>query len=153
MSGDRDVEVRNSGAQALPALPAGGVADLAPEPCIVGLVDDDPAVLRAMVRLLVAMGYAAAPFPSAEDLLAWGKTSSLCCLLLDVELGDMTGPELYVRLLASGEDLPVIFISAVADAASIVRAHTGITMEVLAKPIDADCLCDVIARAVLRAPL
>lgn len=151
MTGDGDVVVRGSDREALPSAVSGEVQSAPSSRCIVGLIDDDPAVRRALVRLLVASGYAAAPFASAEEFLSWGRTHTLCCLILDVELSRMSGPELYGYLLASGEDLPVIFISAVADAASLIRLHTGVVAEVLSKPIDGDHLCDVIARALVRS--
>jgi FixJ family two-component response regulator len=115
-------------------------------------VDDDPAVRRSLVRLLETMGFASADFASAEDLLASGLAHTLCCLLLDVELRDMSGPELYVHLMESRAGLPVIFISAAPDAETMVRARTGGPVQVLAKPVDADYLRAVIARALLSGP-
>lgn len=115
-------------------------------PCTIGIVDDDPAVLRALVRLIVALGYDAEPFASAEHLLSWRRTGSLDCLLLDVDLRDMTGPELYAHLLAAGDPLPVIFVSAAQDVAARLHPQTGQPPGILSKPVDADRLDSLLAR-------
>jgi FixJ family two-component response regulator len=112
------------------------------------VVDDDSLARRALERLLVTMGFAVAAFASAEAFLACAESRAFRCLLLDVQLGGMSGPELSTRLVAEGCEMPIIFLSAAADAEEVVRKTTGRAGVVLAKPLDAERL-----RAVLDAVL
>jgi FixJ family two-component response regulator len=78
----------------------------------VAIVDDDASLCKAMSRLLAAAGIESATYPSAESFLASHDGSELRCLLLDIQLGGMSGFELQQRLAAAGETMPIIFITA-----------------------------------------
>lgn len=78
----------------------------------VALVDDDESVCRSLGRVLRASGIEAIAFHSAEDFLADADRSRFDCLLLDIQLGGLSGIELSQRLAAEGSTSPVIFITA-----------------------------------------
>ena len=86
------------------------------------------------------MGFAVAAFPSAEAFLQYAEPGGFRCLLLDVQLGGMSGPELSARLAERGQEIPTLFISAAMDAEQLVRVATGCAASVLSKPLDAEQL-------------
>lgn len=77
----------------------------------IAIVDDDPTYGRAAARLLRAYGFETLTFRSAEAFLAAGPDLGADCLLLDVQLGGMSGFDLQRRLGESGARTPVVFIS------------------------------------------
>jgi len=78
----------------------------------VGVVDDDESSCRALGRLLSADGIQAVRYPSAEAFLADTKQPQFDCLLLDIQLGGMSGIELHQALRAAGSKVPVVYITA-----------------------------------------
>lgn len=91
-------------------------------PAVVAIVDDDESVCRSLSRLLQQAGFRAASFGSGEDFLAQAQTSRYDCLLVDVRLRTMSGIELHERLVAQGETIPVIYITAHDDPVARERA-------------------------------
>jgi len=81
----------------------------------IALVDDDPGVRKSLARLLSASEYRVETFASAEEFLSAAPTSKATCLVVDFNLGDMSGLELTRRLCAAGFDLPIIFMTGSAD--------------------------------------
>jgi FixJ family two-component response regulator len=78
----------------------------------VAVVDDDESLCRSMSRLLRAAGIQPVSYLSAEDFLADDKKPQFDCLMLDVQLGGLSGIELNQQLAAAGSITPVIFITA-----------------------------------------
>ena len=78
----------------------------------VAVVDDDESLCRSVGRLLRAAGIEAVMYDSAEAFLEDTKRPQFDCLLLDVQLGGMSGIELNQRLSAAGSTTPVIYITA-----------------------------------------
>ena len=78
----------------------------------IAIVDDDESVCRSLSRLLRAAHLQAVTYPSAEAFLADTKHPKFDCLVLDIQLGGMTGLELSERLSAVKDGTPVIFITA-----------------------------------------
>lgn len=78
----------------------------------VAIVDDDASVCRSLARLLHASGIRSEQFLSAESFLEDGRGDDFDCLILDIQLGGMSGIELQERLAASGSQTQVIFITA-----------------------------------------
>jgi len=78
----------------------------------VAVVDDDESVCRSFARLLRAAGMQAITYNSAESFLADRKHPQFTCLVLDIQLGGMSGLELAKRLTAVGTPTPIIFITA-----------------------------------------
>jgi FixJ family two-component response regulator len=78
----------------------------------VAVVDDDESVCRSFGRLLRAAGLQPVAYDSAESFLADTKHPQFGCLVLDIQLGGISGIELAQRLVAVGEHTPIIFITA-----------------------------------------
>ena len=78
----------------------------------VAIIDDEESLRRSMCRLLRASGLWPMTYESAEEFLADEVHSHFDCLVLDIQLGGMSGLELHQKLLASGRAIPVVFITA-----------------------------------------
>jgi len=78
----------------------------------VAIVDDDESLCRSLGRLLRASGIQPITYPSAEAFLADTHHPKFDCLVFDIQLGGMSGLELYQKLEADGQHPPVIFITA-----------------------------------------
>jgi FixJ family two-component response regulator len=81
-------------------------------PIYVAVVDDDESVCRSFGRLLRAAGIQPITYDSAESFLTDTKHPQFACLLLDIQLGAMSGIELAQRLATEGGRIPIIFITA-----------------------------------------
>jgi FixJ family two-component response regulator len=103
---------------------------------IVFLVDDDPSVRRGLDRLLRSAGHRVETFASAKDFLDRTAHDGPQCLVLDVRMPGQGGIELRDQLVASGRDIPVIFITGHADVPTAVRAMKGGAVDFLSKPVD-----------------
>ena len=79
---------------------------------LVAIVDDDESVRESLPDLLREFGYAVQAFASAEDFLASGDLARTRCLILDVAMPGMSGPELKRELQGRGKAIPVVFITA-----------------------------------------
>jgi FixJ family two-component response regulator len=104
-----------------------------PDNPIVFLVDDDPRVREALSSLLSSVGLCVAAFGSAAEFLAFEKPDAPSCLVLDLQLPDVSGLELQ-RELAGGKAPPIIFITGHGDVPSSVRAMKAGAIEFLSKP-------------------
>jgi FixJ family two-component response regulator len=111
------------------------------------VVEDDDLMLRAMQRLLLAHGFAARCYSSAEAFLDLGVHSNAICMLLDIRLGGMSGVELQRSLRTSGSTLPVVFVTAF-DSESVRReALEAGCAAYLTKPFSASALIEAIVTA------
>jgi len=118
----------------------------------IGVVDDDASFCRSLERLLRAAQFQPVTYASAEEFLADAKHPRFDCLLLDVELGGISGIELQRRLAAVGSKTPVIYLTAHDDAAT--RSAAGLTGYVafISKVDSSDTLLRAIATAVKLPP-
>ena len=91
----------------------------------IAVIDDDESLCRSLSRLLRASGLQPITYPSAEAFLADTKHPQFDCLVLDIQLGGMSGIELQRRLAAEGEASPVIFITAHDDPAARAQAQAA----------------------------
>jgi FixJ family two-component response regulator len=82
---------------------------------LVVIVEDDESVRESLPDLLLEFGYTARTFASAEEFLASGAIGDANCLILDIGLPGMSGPELQRELIRRGFSIPAIFITARAD--------------------------------------
>ena len=96
----------------------------APSNRLVVVVDDDESVRRALPDLLGALAVEATTFASAQEFLDSGLVAQTRCLILDVAMPGMSGPELQQELARRGHSLPIIFISGRTDDAMRER-HIG----------------------------
>ncbi|SCW89699.1 Response regulator receiver domain-containing protein [Rhizobium mongolense subsp. loessense] len=110
----------------------------------VAVVEDDASMRRSVLRLLNAHGFLAEEYTSAESFLGRDVRNNVECLILDVDLGGMSGLELQRRLKDSGSGLPVIFITALEDDTLKVQATRAGCIAYLRKPFPAALLIDAI---------
>ena len=120
-------------------------------PIVIAIVDDDESVREALTGLMKSLGYRAAAFQSAEEFLNSKQRHSAACLIADVQMPGMTGPELYGRLVASGERIPAILITAYPNETVRVRALNAGVQCFLTKPFSEDDLLECIQTA-LNSP-
>jgi len=114
------------------------------------VVDDDASLRKSLVWLLCSVGWHAEAFASAEEFLARPRFSGTGCLVLDVRMPDVTGPELRDRLAASHSMLPIIFLTGHGDVPTGVDAIKKGAVDFLLKPVDDEVLLQAIQRAVER---
>jgi FixJ family two-component response regulator len=115
--------------------------------CTVFIVDDDPAVLRALARLLGAAGYRARTFASPEAFLSQHDPAEPGCAVFDVSMPDVDGLELQRLLFDSGIARPIIFITGKGDIPTSVRAMRAGAVDFLTKPVSAEALLAAVTRA------
>ena len=114
---------------------------------IIAIVDDDESVRRSLHRLVRTAGYAVETFASAGEFLEWLRGGQAACLVLDVEMKEMSGLELQHRLA-----VPVIFITSHDDASTRARIEKSGAAGHLWKPFDEAAVLDAIRRAVGTEP-
>ena len=114
------------------------------------VVDDDPDVRQALNRLLRSAGWQVETFADAQSFLGSGTGNRVGCILLDVNMPGMTGPELHAHLRAAGAGLPVIYLTGQCSVSIGVRAMKNGAVDFLEKPVDADALLPAIDLAVAR---
>lgn len=78
---------------------------------LIAIVDDDRSILDALSALFESLGYRSAVFPSAEEYLSSDLKADTRCLILDVHLPGMSGPDLQSHLIADGNCTPMVFIT------------------------------------------
>ncbi len=78
---------------------------------LLSIVDDDESMRESLPDLIKEFGYAAQAFSSAEEFLSSGCLDATSCLILDIAMPGMSGPELYQEIKRRGEKVPVIFIT------------------------------------------
>jgi FixJ family two-component response regulator len=117
----------------------------------VHLVDDDAAFRTAIERRLKKAGYKVATYPSAQHLLdSLPSEIELGCILLDVRMPELSGPELQRRLNELGSILPIIFLSGHSDFPTTVRTIKAGADNFLLKPVSSDELLRAVGQAVAR---
>jgi FixJ family two-component response regulator len=114
------------------------------------IIDDDPDVREGLSRLLRSAGWAVQSFAAAQEFLDQAPRDASGCILLDVTMPGMSGPQLHDRLASSGVTLPVIYLTGTSTVSISVEAMKRGAVDFLEKPIDADALLPVIERAVAR---
>jgi FixJ family two-component response regulator len=116
---------------------------------IVHVVDDDASFRKAMERRLIQAGYEVSTYPSAQHLLDCLPSKSVPgCILLDVRIPQLSGPELQERLSELGSALPIIFLTGHPDIPATVRAIKAGADDFLTKPVSSDVLLQAIERAI-----
>jgi FixJ family two-component response regulator len=80
-------------------------------PTLLSVVDDDESIRESLRGLIKEFGFAARSFSSAEEFLSSGAVDETSCLILDIAMPGMSGPELHQELKRRGDEIPVIFIT------------------------------------------
>jgi RNA polymerase sigma factor (sigma-70 family) len=118
---------------------------------VVHVVDDDASFRTAIERRLKQAGYEVATYPSAERLLDRLPSDSVpSCILLDVRIPGLSGPELQNRLSELGLTLPIVFLTGYADIPTTVQVIKAGADDFLTKPVKSDQLLLTIQRAMSR---
>jgi len=92
-----------------------------PRRSLVSVVDDDESVRESLPDLLRQFGFAAEAFSSAEEFLASDVVGETRCLLLDIAMPGMSGPDLQQELTRRRQAIPIVFITAYGDASVLPR--------------------------------
>lgn len=112
------------------------------------IIDDEAEVRESLARLLRSDGWNVVAYGSAIDFLEELPGDSRGCILLDVNMPGMTGPELHEILRERGVRLPIIYLTGRSSISVGVRAMKQGALDFLEKPVDADVLLPVIHQAV-----
>ena len=118
---------------------------------LVSIVDDDESVRESLPDLLRQFGFAAEAFSSAEAFLASEVVSETSCLLLDVAMPGMSGPDLQQELTRRRRKIPIVFITAHGDGSVGPRLLARGAVRCLVKPFSEAALLDAV-RAGLGRP-
>jgi FixJ family two-component response regulator len=111
---------------------------------IVAVVDDDESVRESLPDLLGEIGFKAKAFASAQEFLAYDRIADAQCLILDISMPGMSGPELQCELISRGHLIPTIFMTA--------RSKDSIPTDLFRQGA-VECLFKPFSGAVLRAAL
>lgn len=117
---------------------------------IVFLVDDDPAILKALARLLQAEGIAVRTFNSPDAFLAQHDPAAPGCVVLDLFLPHLNGLALQHALLASGCERYIVFITGHGDIAASVEAMKAGAVDFLTKPFQDEQFLSAIRNAIAK---
>ena len=117
---------------------------------LVSLVDDDESVRESVPDLLRELGFTAQVFSSAEEFLASDYIGQTQCLILDIAMPGMSGPDLQRELRLRGQHIPIVFITAQRDESMRPRLLAEGAVELLFKPFSETALLDAL-NAALRA--
>ena len=101
---------------------------------LVSVVDDDESVRESLPDLLRQCGFAAQAFSSAEQFLASDAVGETCCLLLDIAMPGMSGPDLQHELMRRRRKIPIVFITAYEDTSVLPRILACGAAQCLVKP-------------------
>ncbi len=118
----------------------------------IAVVDDDPAVGRALKRLLTATGHRAKVYCSAEGFLSQPDVSVFDCLVLDINMPGMGGLDLHERLIREGVSLPAVFITALQDGELRRQSRRVGKAPLLRKPFEGKRLLTAIQLAIGASP-
>ena len=114
------------------------------------IVDDDPSARQGLLRLVSAAGMNAESFNSAKDFLESEKYKMPGCIILDVRMPEMTGPELQDQLINEGVEMPIIFLSGHADVPTTANTMRKGAVNFLTKPVDGEDLLKAIRESLSK---
>ena len=119
---------------------------------MVAVIEDDAAARRALTRMLRAHGLRVASFSTAEELLQGFAETRPGCLVIDVMLPGMSGPDLVDRLRTDKISPPAIFVTGRIDAPEMLRRRGLGDVPCLLKPFEPALLVQAVSRALKTAP-
>jgi FixJ family two-component response regulator len=114
------------------------------------VVDDDSSVLRALERLFRSSGLLVQTFDSPAAFFAHIVHDMPSCAVVDLMMPELTGLEIQERLIAMGEELPLVFLSGQGDVPAATSAMRRGAVDFVVKPAEASALMDAVTRALTR---
>ena len=114
---------------------------------LVSVVDDDESVRESLPDLLRELGYSVRAFASAEEFLRSDCVDETRCLILDIAMPGMTGPDLQQELTVRGQAIPIVFITAQTDETVRPRSLEQGAVECLSKPFSDTALFEALNAA------
>jgi FixJ family two-component response regulator len=111
------------------------------------LIDDDPAVLRALRRLFRTHGFVVEVFESPEAFFDHPRPEGPSCLILDMRMPEMSGLDVQQMVKRRGDDIPIVFLSGASDVPKTAQAMRSGALDFLVKPADEAQLLDAVTRA------
>jgi FixJ family two-component response regulator len=117
---------------------------------VIAIVDDDPSVRRGLERLIRSMGWKAETFASALEFLDRPHAEAPSCLVLDLQLPDLSGLDLQKQMAAGGLATPIVFLTGHGNIPASVQAMKAGAIEFLTKPVDEQDLLKAIEEAIER---
>jgi FixJ family two-component response regulator len=114
----------------------------------IAIIDDDPGMRLALESLLGASGYRTEMYASAEEFVRAAITTDASCLVVDIQLGDISGVELGRHLAETGFTFPIIFMTGSREEAHRRKAMDLGCVAYLSKPFPADRLIEAITKAI-----
>ena len=118
---------------------------------VIAIVDDDESVREALTNLMSSLGYDAVPFSSGDEFMRSAERGRTACLITDVSMPGMTGPQLHQRLTKAGDRIPTIFVTAYPDEAVRKKAADAGVDCYLTKPFREEELLDCVRSALKRS--
>jgi FixJ family two-component response regulator len=115
---------------------------------LVSIVDDDESVRESLPDLLKEFGFAVESFASAEEFLASGHVEETRCLVLDIAMPGMSGPELQRELTRRNQPIPIVFITANEDSSECARVLDAGAVSCLIKPFSETVLLHAVTKAI-----
>jgi FixJ family two-component response regulator len=117
---------------------------------LVSVVDDDESVRESLPDLLKELGFSAEAFSSAEEFLASDYVSKTRCLILDVAMPGMSGPDLARELKRRGQSIPIVYITAHRNETVRPRLLEADAVDCLFKPFSDAALHEALNSALRR---
>lgn len=117
---------------------------------VVAVVENDPGMLKALGRLLRAAGYMAQLYASAEQYLQRDDQAGIACLILDIDLGGLSGIELQQMLVGAGNAPPIVFVTSQIDGSMEAAAQRLGCLAYLRKPFASQDLLAALQQAALQ---
>jgi FixJ family two-component response regulator len=117
---------------------------------LVFVIDDDPSMRQSIARLLQRMGYDSLAFSSCEEVEGRTDFARVLCVLLDINVGEVSGIELKRRLNEAGITIPVIYMTGSDRPAVREAALQSGCVAYLTKPFSVDSLMEALQRAAVR---
>ena len=114
---------------------------------LISIIDDDRPFRESMRRLMRSLGNTVDVFASAADFLASPRLKETACLIVDVNMPAMSGPELFRHLIEVGHPIPTILVTAYPDDGDRARALSAGVVCYLRKPVDEKSLSQCIRTA------
>jgi two-component system response regulator DctR len=115
---------------------------------LIDIVDDEEAIRDALSFLLATRGVQTRTWASGEDFLAAQPLDDMICVIMDVRMGSLSGPEVYERLRIMGSEVPVIFLTGHADVPVAVRTLKAGAFDFVEKPFNDNQIVDLALNAI-----